>query len=67
MEEGTLIDSTSLCIEFVVATRLKGGHIFGATYGYLGMVLTLVKLLLESIPVYWNSLTDIPKGVLERI
>jgi hypothetical protein len=38
MEEGALIYSTSLCIEFVVVARLKGGNVFGATYGYLRMV-----------------------------
>ena len=27
----------------------------------------LVKSILEAIPVYWNTLPDIPKGVLEKI
>jgi hypothetical protein len=31
-----------------------------------GGILTLVKSVLEAIPVYWHSLDFIPKGVLER-
>jgi hypothetical protein len=29
--------------------------------------LTLVKLVLEAIPVYWQYLAHIPKGILEKI
>ena len=34
---------------------------------FRGGGLTLVKSILEAIPIYWLSLACIPKGVLENI
>jgi hypothetical protein len=33
----------------------------------MGGRLTLVKSVLEAIPIFWHALAYIPKGVLEKI